>query len=399
VNDDGAGGAAQYYAAVAGGNGRFVTAWTDNRLDWDIYGQFFDGTGQLLGSNFRVNSDALGVSQWYPYCAMDSANNVVVAWMDWRLEATQVFLRRYDASGNPVGEEFAVSDTDATAVYGSVGMSRNGWLVAAWMDYRDGESDIYCQVFRPDGTRVGSNVKVNDAIADTYNGYPSCVIGNDGSFVVAWEDTRNGNYDVYLQWFDSTGNRLGGNERVPDGRLDADCYSPSCALASDGHLAVMYNDERDFPGNPQVYCQRYGPDRARIGRSQRINQPDLFPKNHHWTVGQSVAVSQERVAFAWTDNRRHQGWDIVAKVTDWELVGVREQSRQPQTSHTIVVPLFARRVLSLPAGHVEFVLLDPSGRKVVTLLPGPNDIRCLSSGIYFVRPGSGPARSVKVVVE
>ena len=30
------------------------------------------------------------------------------------------------------------------------------------------------------------------------------------------------------------------------------------------------------------------------------------------------------LAFTWTDNRRHQGFDIYANLTDWNLVGVAE---------------------------------------------------------------------------
>ncbi|MEO0078181.1 MAG: T9SS type A sorting domain-containing protein, partial [candidate division WOR-3 bacterium] len=407
VNDDGAPGAQQYYAAAAGGTNRFVTAWTDNRLDWDIYGQFLDGTGQLVGTNFRVNSDALGTSQWYPYCAMDSSNNSAIAWMDYRLATTQVFIRRFDPTGNPVGEEFPVSDTNATAIYGSIAMSRNGWLVAAWMDYRDGESDIYCQAFRPDGTRVGPNIKVNDPIANTYNGYPSCAVRNDGSYVVAWEDNRNENYDVYLQWFDSTGHRLGGNERVPDGRIDADYYSPSCALAPEGRLAVLYNDERDFPGNPQIYCQLFNPDRSRLGRSQRINQPNLFPKNHHWTVGQSIAASSERVAFAWTDNRRHQGWDIVAKLTNWELVAVTEPGLSRQVTRPSPVHLHgpARNPVRFTVRGPAIVrIFDAAGRQLSTLNVAQNseqlELNRLAPGAYFVLLRSTQASSVcKIVVE
>ncbi|MBM3323157.1 T9SS type A sorting domain-containing protein, partial [candidate division WOR-3 bacterium] len=406
VNDDGPAGA-QYYAAAAGGSSRFVTAWTDNRLDWDIYGQFLDGMGQPVGVNFRVNSDALGTSQWYPYCAMDSANNSAIAWMDWRLAANQTFIRRYDATGNPVGEEFAVSDSNATAIYGSIAMNRNGWLVAAWMDYRDGESEIYCQAFRPDGTRAGPNVKANDPVPGAYNGYPSCAIRNDGSYVVAWEDTRNSNYDVYLQWLDSTGTRVGGNERVPDGRPDADCYSPSCALSPDGRLAVMYNDERDFPGNPQIYCQLFGPDRARLGRSQRINQPNLFPKNHHWTVGQSIAASSERVAFAWTDNRRHQGWDIVAKLTDWELVGIAEPGMACHTTRRGPTRLssVARNPVHVTVnGPAELSVFDALGRKLlgseVIGVSQEFEIGHLAPGAYFVVLHSAEATSVrKLVVE
>jgi hypothetical protein len=46
-------------------------------------------------------------------------------------------------------------------------------------------------------------------------------------------------------------------------------------------------------------------------------------------------------------------------------------------------------------------LLNATGRKVTGLVPGPNDVRHLAPGVYFVRQASGverPASSVHKVV-
>jgi hypothetical protein len=45
-------------------------------------------------------------------------------------------------------------------------------------------------------------------------------------------------------------------------------------------------------------------------------------------------------------------------------------------------------------------LLDISGRKVLALRPGPNDVSHLAPGVYFVRTaGDNPTPGKKVVVE
>ncbi|OYD16246.1 hypothetical protein CH330_03360 [candidate division WOR-3 bacterium JGI_Cruoil_03_51_56] len=75
-------------------------------------------------------------------------------------------------------------------------------------------------------------------------------------------------------------------------------------------------------------------------------------------------------------------------------------SRQPLTT-TIV-----RGVLWLPASairHSTFALLNSAGRKVAELVPGPNDIRHLAPGVYFVSRASGSEREAssvhKVVIQ
>jgi hypothetical protein len=408
LNSDGAGGADQYYASTAGGNGRFLVAWTDMRAgadSSDIYAQFLDSSGLPLGPNFRANSDATGAFQWYPYVAMDSANNAIILWMDTRDGPYRMYCRRYDANRNPLGPEFAVQDSSGDGYYGSAAMNRGGRFVCAWMDYRSGTSDIYCQAYRADGSAIGGNIRVNLDPPGKYHGYPSCAIGEQGRFAVAWEDTRNDVYDVCLQWFDSAGVRMGGNERVNDNSDAAAAYSPSCAFAPDGRLVVEFNDERDFPGNPQIYCQRFQPDGTRIGRNRIVNAPNLFPNNHHWTVGQSVVADDSVLAFAWADNRRHRGFDIYAKLTDWDVISVDE--RPAASFRSVGSPAIVRRNSRLatdlrsPGGVAR--LYDVSGRQVRQAAAEDRsvlDLRGLGAGVYFlvVRDDAG-FEGHKVVIE
>ncbi len=395
LNSDGSGGAVQYYASVAGGNGRFLAAWTDMRAgsdSTDIYAQYMDASGTPVGSNFLVNSDGVGASQWYPYVAMDSSNNAVILWMDTRGGQYQMYCRRYDSNGNPLGPEFAVQDTTGYGYYGSAAMNRSGRFVFAWMDTRSGASDIYCETYRADGTPIGGNILANSDAPGTYHGYPSCAIDEQGRFVVAWEDTRDDVYDVYLQWFDSSGTRIGGNERVNDNSIPGDAYAPSCAFAPDGRLAVEFNDERDFPGNPQIYCQRFNSDGTRISFNKVVNGPNLFPNNHHWTVGQSIAASDNVLAFAWADNRRHKGFDIYAKLTDWDLIGVDEETGDEGRGTRVAGrPSIVRRHgrletgMATPSGVAS--LYDASGRLVRRASSAHRvgfDLRGISPGTYFV---------------
>jgi len=392
LNDD-PGESPQYYAAAAAGKNRSLVTWTDGRSGYDTYGQFLDGSGQPVGSNVRINSDPGDAHQWYSYCAMDTSDRAVVIWMDTReTDGYRVFCRRYAPDGTPVGSEFPVSDDSANQYYASCDMSADGRFVVAWMDYRSGNSDIYCQAFRADGSRVGENVRVDADTGSSYQGYPACAMADDGSFAVAWEETRNDRYDVYLQWFDSSAVPVGGNSRVNDGGGEGDCYSPTCAFDRQGRLAVVFNDERTLPGSPQIFCQRFRSDRTPVSGNQMVSEPSLFPKNHHWTVGQSVAVSDAVVACAWTDNRRHRGWDIFAKLMDWELVGIAGRRPVMPDNAVRLVPSVAAagrfRLTGLAVGSgAQVSIYDASGRRLedISLGCGEGALRLekLGPGVYY----------------
>jgi DNA-binding beta-propeller fold protein YncE len=90
--------------------------------------------------------------------------------------------------------------------------------------------------------------------------------------------------------------------------------------------------------------------------------------------------------------------DVPPGVGETPSVEVRE---------TKVGPTVVRSVLHLPASDFErgtpIVLMDVSGRKVLDLRPGPNDVRTVAPGVYFVREepqasSSRPQAVRKVVV-
>jgi hypothetical protein len=76
-----------------------------------------------------------------------------------------------------------------------------GGAIVTWSDHRSGNNDIYAQhvmasgVIDPDWPMHGR--AVCSAIGDQYN--PQIVSDGAGGAIVAWHDTRNGNYDVYSQ--------------------------------------------------------------------------------------------------------------------------------------------------------------------------------------------------------
>ncbi len=67
--------------------------------------------------------------------------------------------------------------------------------------------------------------------------------------------------------------------------------------------------------------------------------------------------------------------------------GTAEPHPSPSAPH-LVSPTIVRNTLNLPSTtcslHFPIALLDASGRKVLDLLPGPNDLSRLAPGVYFV---------------
>jgi hypothetical protein len=81
------------------------------------------------------------------------------------------------------------------------------------------------------------------------------------------------------------------------------------------------------------------------------------------------------------------------------IVGPEPADPQSPRPATIV-----RKVLSLPAGldcRLPIVLQDISGRKVLALRPGPNDVSALAPGVYFLHStlDNRQSKMTKVVIQ
>ena len=104
-----------------------------------------------------------------------------------------------------------------------------------------------------------------------------------------------------------------------------------------------------------------------------------------------------------------QGGQAILVFRDTSLAGIDGVSSFSQSR---AMPTVVRSVLYLPRDMTELpgnsdrvprpVLLDISGRKLLDLKPGANDVRALSPGVYFVREAASGKRSAvsvrKVVV-
>src|SRR5262245_47268268 len=97
--------------------GGFVVVWENFEAepsDYVIHGQRYDANGGAVGDEFQVDSAATD-RQYSPVVAVDPAGGFLVAWEGHNLartvDSSGIFARRYDESGEPIGDEFQINGT------------------------------------------------------------------------------------------------------------------------------------------------------------------------------------------------------------------------------------------------------------------------------------------------
>jgi hypothetical protein len=418
VNDD-VGNAYQFYSSIAADfTGNFLTAWTDGRnSSYDIYCQRFDANGNRINNNIKVNDDLVDAHQWFPWVAMDSIGNGVIVWMDTRDDNSyDIFGQRFDNIGNPIGTNFKVNDVGTGyQIQSSVAQNNAGNFVVTWMDFRDDNFNIYAQRYNANGSPLGANFRVDDDIGTSSQGYPAVAIDPLGNFVIVWEDDRNEHTDIYGQIYNSYGQRIGNNFRIDDDINDSYQYSPSAAMTGDGKFIVAWSDWRYEDGDPELFAQRFFTNGSRIGSNALINERDTFNYEHQWTIGQSVVANNNRIGFAWTDNRRHKGFDIYGKVTDWNLTSIAEKNfASVKINNSLLVypnptngkiNIKFELIKSMP---LSISLFDACGRITKNLLEANKNrgevqynLTNLAKGVYFVKleTNTGLSEYKKIVLK
>lgn len=212
-------------------------------------------------ADFKVNDDFGMTYQGYSNIATDLEGNFVVCWYDKRNGDNDVYMQLFDHIGTRQGSNRRVNDDAAgfEQLRPSLMKDQTGKFVIAWQDYRvtgyPFNGDIFGQRYNADGSAASVNAKINDDFGVETQGWQDIDADDFGNYVVVWEDNRSGNYDIYAQRYHKSGTKLGANFKVNDDAAAAYQHNPKVAVDGDGDFVVVWYDNR--MGNDLVMGQRF----------------------------------------------------------------------------------------------------------------------------------------------
>ncbi|MDQ3439769.1 MAG: DNRLRE domain-containing protein, partial [Planctomycetota bacterium] len=223
----------------------------------DIYARRYSAAGAALGGAFLVNANTTAGEQEQPSAAGLSGGGLVIVWSgsDAGATSTDVYARRYDATGAAIGVESMVSATTIDNHNPVVAALGGGYAVAWSADDAEGFADIFVRRFSAAGAALGEATRANVATRD-YQTEPTIAPMPLGGFVVGWssrrqDGTRSG---YYGRRFTGIGAANGGEFRVSDITTSwTNEFSPAIAVAPDGQaMATWMSRESSSGGNYNV---------------------------------------------------------------------------------------------------------------------------------------------------
>lgn len=176
-------------------SGDSVVVWTDNKNGTkDIFARRFNSSGMPIGEIFQVNTTN-GDDQNLPAVAMNDNREFVVVWTTKGQDGDGlgVYARKYDSNGAYQGNEFKVnSSTSGDQWIPKVAIAPNGGFVIVWQSFgQDGNAyAIVGQRFTNRSINIGYEFIINNMPRGSQE-FPDISMDSQGNFIVVWTTNQN----------------------------------------------------------------------------------------------------------------------------------------------------------------------------------------------------------------
>ncbi len=190
-----------------------------------------------------------------------------------------------------------------------------GGAILAWDDNRNSNtasSDIYAQRIKSNGyTKWTSNGIAVCTNTSTQKSVAITEGGTDGSAIITWEDKRNGNYDIYAQKIDSSGNVLWTVDGIAVCNKTTDQRDPAIISDNAGGAIIVWEDSVNFYWD--IYAQHISSTGSLLWSSSGTaicTSPNTQTNPRIDVDGNGGAI------ITWQDKRGNVDYDIYAQRID-----------------------------------------------------------------------------------
>ncbi|MCK5561175.1 MAG: hypothetical protein KAJ51_11295, partial [Thermoplasmata archaeon] len=163
--------------------------------------------GGLTFSKHKEVDDSLPLADCrVPCITIDQEDIIHVAWSDERNRVgnnqNNSDIRYTKSIDNGISFQSSIQVNDDSTVewqyVTSITVDKNNNVYVAWEDWRNNNADIYLSVIFCNESSFRPNVRVNNDLGNTIQYWPSIAVNSTGQVFVAWQDGRNGNFDIYI---------------------------------------------------------------------------------------------------------------------------------------------------------------------------------------------------------
>ena len=274
--------------------------------DYDVVMAKSTNRGATFGTHVKVNDG----SDWQYKSSIKVASisgNVYVTWTDRRNGGiSDVYFAKSTDGGDSFSANVQVNHyTEQSQGYPEMALDEDEVIYIVWNDsrnlYKKNGRDVFMARSLDKGDSFEPEIKINDAkipAAFEYF-YPTITAWGKGYVAVAWEDKREGTYDVYLTRSDNGGSSFRPSWRLNSAEKGSQSV-PDIVMDAMGHVHCTWRDERS--GDFLIYFA--------LDESVKSVVKVLTPN------GKGVFATGDEVTIAWNALKQAVSFDLYYSVDD-----------------------------------------------------------------------------------
>jgi len=255
-------GAQQSPTIISDPRGEVIVAWADQRSgDADIYAQRMNVLGVTEWASDGVAICAAAGHQMSPASVPDIEGGAIVAWVDYRNGIDyDVYAQRVDESGAVrwTTNGVALCAQPGGQLFPAAVSDGFGGAIVAWQDERGGNLDIYAQRVDASGAVRWTTNGVAICAAAGAQQHPKIAADGAGGAIIVWYDDRSGTNDIYAQRVDASGGIRWKGDGTPVCAAAGAQWFPM--IVSDGFAGALITWYDDRSGTNDIYCERVNAD-------------------------------------------------------------------------------------------------------------------------------------------
>ncbi len=193
------------------GSGGAIITWNDYVSSnlFDIYAQRINSSGAAQWTANGVAICSAADQQRFPKITTDGSNGAIITWYDLRGGSTNdIYAQRINSSGTVqwTTDGVAICTSSNQQYAPAIINTSGGGAIITWYDLRGGSSnDIYAQLINSSGTVQWASNGVAISTASNEQRFPAIIDDGSNGAIIAWEDYRNSNNDIFAAKINSSG--------------------------------------------------------------------------------------------------------------------------------------------------------------------------------------------------
>jgi hypothetical protein len=254
-----------------------------------------------------------------------------MTWQDRRTGNYEIYFNTLDATGAKQMADVELTHAQGFSVNPVLAWDGAEFLLA-WQDDRNGPFDVFVQRVTADGAPLGGNVQLTEAEGLLDNESPALAPGL-GGVGVAWSFGGAEEHVVSFQvWASDFSAPLTQAIQVTNGATDAE--QPVIVWNHDRYVVVWY----DRTASPMaIYGAAFLPDGTQIVPPTALTNPGAFQSRYPF-----VKALGDRLLLVYSDDRdQNQGYEIYTRTVKPDLTPLSNELRVTDAPRDSVFPLAA----------------------------------------------------------